>query len=163
MLKRFRFLFLGGVLALLSGCLAPPAPVSQESVFVIWKTPSMRYADQGFLSHEGARHRLEVYANGQAVMKLTVTPSRICSGALCMSAKEFNLRYLSPHYPSGLLAELLAGRPIFGGEGSRRQDGGVIQKITKAGRYAIEYRRLNGSVIFHDTINHIIIEIRRQE
>jgi hypothetical protein len=80
-----------------------------------------------------------------------------------MSAREFNLRYLSPHYPPELLADLLAGKPIFGGVGLRREGAGVIQKITKKGQYATDYRVLNGSVTFHDTINHIVIEIRRQE
>ncbi|WP_148224981.1 hypothetical protein [Nitratifractor salsuginis] len=123
----------------------------------------MRYADQGFLTYTGVKHRLEIYANGQAVMKLTVTPERICSGVLCMSAKTFNLRYLSPEYPPELLAHVLAGEPIFGGVGIQHNGLGVIQKITQEGRYAIEYRVLNGSVIFRDTINHILIEIRKEE
>jgi len=157
-LRLFCVLFLFG----LGGCAFDTAPVPQEGVYVVWKTPGMKYADQGFLYHEGDRQRLEIYASGQAVMQLTVRPTQVCSGALCMSKKEFNLRYLSPEYPESLLDHLLNAEPIFGGRGLKKKDHGFTQKIEKAGRYAIDYSVLNGSVVFRDTINDILIKIRKE-
>jgi hypothetical protein len=160
---KFLGISLGGLLLLgLSGCFGTPKSVPQEGVFVVWKSPAMKYADQGFLYHEGEKVRLEIYASGQAVMKLTVTPSQVCSGALCMSKKECNLRYLSPSYPEPLLEEVLEGEPIFGGEGMEKKDHGFTQRIIKVGAYEIDYSVLNGSVVFRDTINEILIKIQKQ-
>ncbi len=150
------------LLGVISGCMSQKSLVPQEGVFVVWKTPAMKYADQGFLYHEGEKQRLEIYANGQAVMKLTVSPTQVCSGALCMSKREFNLRFLSPYYPETLLERILAGEEIFGGEGMKKKDHGFTQQIKKKGLYAIEYSVLNGSVVFRDTINHILIKIQKQ-
>jgi len=146
----------------LSGCFGEKEAVPQEGVFVVWKTPAMKYADQGFLYHEGTKQRLEIYASGQAVMQLTVSPTQVCSGALCMSKKQFNLRFLSPHYPETLLEHLLEGEPILGGEGMEKKDHGFTQRIKKAGTYDIEYSVLNGSVVFRDTINKILIKIQKE-
>jgi len=146
----------------LSGCMGPELPGTQEGVFVVWKTPVMRYADQGFLYREPSRVRLEVYASGQAVMKLSVTPEQVCNGVLCMDKKSFNLRFLSPEYPPDLLDHLLKGEPIFGGENLVRKDHGFTQRIEKEGHYRIVYTVLNGSVAFRDTINQIVIEIKPQ-
>jgi len=157
-----RYLGSGLLILLLGGCFGERAAVPQEGVFVVWKTPTMKYADQGFLYHEKEKLRLEIYASGQAVMRLTVTPTQVCSGALCMNQKEFNLRYLSPHYPEGLLKAVLSGRPIFGGAGLEKKEEGFTQKLEKKGFYAIDYSVLNGSVVFRDTINNILIKIRKQ-
>jgi hypothetical protein len=162
MSKKLRGSMLGLLLLGLAGCMGPGTPVPQEGVFVVWKTPGMKYADQGFLYHEGTKQRLEIYASGQAVMKLTVSPTQICSGALCMSQKEFNLRYLSPAYPPGLLGRVLEGEPIFGGRGVVKKDHGFTQHIEKKGAYAIDYSVLNGSIVFRDTINDILIKIRKE-
>jgi hypothetical protein len=162
MRKFFSGVGMAGMVLFLSGCIGEKEAVPQEGVFVVWKTPVMKYADQGFLYHEGEKLRLEIYASGQAVMKLTVSPSQVCSGALCMSKKEFNLRYLSPHYPETLLENLLSGRALFGGEGLERKDHGFTQRIKKPGLYAVEYSVLNGSVVFRDTINDILIKIQKQ-
>jgi len=147
---------------ILQGCMGEKQAVPQEGIFVVWKTPVMKYADQGFLYHERGRLRLEIYASGQAALKLTVTPTQVCTGGLCMSKKEFNLRYLSPHYPETLLGNLLEAQPIFGGEGMEKEAEGFTQKIVKPGLYAIEYRVFNDSIVFLDTINHIVIKIKKE-
>ncbi len=156
----FAGLLLWGVL---SGCRTPGLPEAQEGVFVIWKTPVMRYADQGFLYRGKDRIRLEVYANGQAVMRLSLTPTQICSGALCMNPKTFNLRYLSPHYPKMFLIHLLSGEPIFGGEGRKKSEGEWLQEIHRAGEYDIHYRVSKNSIDFRDTINAIVIKINKEK
>ena len=146
---------------MLGGC-SQSKVIPQEGIFVVWKSPAMKYADQGFLYHEKGRLRLEVYASGQPALKLTVTPGQVCSGALCMRAKAFNRRYLSADYPEDTLQRILAGEPIFSGEGRSESQAGFTQKIEKRGDYAIDYSVLNGSIVFRDTINHIMIKIQKE-
>jgi len=159
------FIGLAGVLllGLLNACRSPGLPEAQEGVFVVWKTPVVRYADQGFLYRGKERIRLEVYANGQAVMRLSVTPTQICSGTLCMSPETFNLRYLSPRYPKTFLMNLLSGKPIFGGEGSKASPSGWSQEIHRMDEYAIYYRVSKDSIAFRDTINAIVIKIKKEK
>jgi len=156
-------IFLSGVFAIFFiGCSAGKNTLPQETVFVIWRTPGMKYADQGFVYHEKNGVRLEIYSSGQAVMRLEVRPGEVCADVLCMSGKEFNLRYLSPAYPESLLADILNFRPVFGGVGMDKSDYGFTQKIEKENIYSIDYSVLDGSVVFRDTINRILIKIRKQ-
>ncbi len=135
--------------------------LSQESIFVVWKSPVMKYADQGFLYRDGDGLRLEIYANGQAVMRLTIKGDRICKGALCMDKKSFNMRYLSPNYPDRLLENILEGREIFDSRGVRREKGVLVQKIAKKGAYDIEYSSGADGTVFVDPLNHISIKIKK--
>jgi len=121
----------------------------------------MKYADQGFLYHDGKELRLEIYASGQAVLKLEVTPSQVCTGGFCMSQKAFNARYLSPHYPEAIVEKILKGEALFDGRNLVENGEGFTQEIKKEGLYDIHYSVLNGSIVFRDTINHILIKIRK--
>ncbi len=159
--KRWALLSAMALVLALAGCMKEE-PTPQEGIFVVWKSPVMKYADQGFLYHEKEKLRLEIYASGQPALKLTVTPTQVCSGALCMSKREFNLRYLSPHYPEDTLERILEGREIFGGEGLKRQREGFTQRLKKTGLYDIQYSVLKDSIVFRDTINQILIKIQRE-
>ncbi len=160
MKKSFSILSLLLVGIFFMGC-AEQKAVPQEGIFVVWKSPGMKYADQGFLYKEKDRLRLEVYANGQAALRLTVTPKNVCVGALCLNAKEFNRRYLSAEYPEQTLWGILQGKEIFGGKGLTKREEGFTQHIEKTGHYAIEYSVLNGSIVFRDKINDISIKIQK--
>ena len=152
-------LLLLGIL-FLGGCAGESEP-EQEGIFVVWKSPGMKYADQGFLYKEKERLRLEVYSNGQAVLRLIVKPDRVCVAALCLNGKEFNRRFLSAEYPEEILSKILRGEVIFGGAGLMKRAEGFTQSVKKEGRYAIEYSVLNGSIVFRDKINDISIKIQK--
>ena len=147
---------------IITGCMPQKETVPQEGIFVVWKSPAMKYADQGFLYQEKERLRLEIYASGQAALKLTVTPTQVCTGGLCLSKKEFNRRYLSAAYPEDTLERILTGQEIFGGEGLSRHSEGFTQQLKKAGFYDIEYSVLNESIVFRDKINGILIKIKKR-
>jgi len=129
---------------------------------IVIKSPTLKYADQGFLYQEKDRLRLEIYASGQAALKLTVTPDQVCTGGLCLGKREFNRRYLSAAYPADTLERILEGREIFGGEGVARSRGGFTQTLKKTGLYDISYSVLNGSIVFRDKINDILIKIEKR-
>jgi len=148
-------------IGMFSGC-GKQEPVPQEGIFVVWKSPAMKYADQGFLYQEKDRLRLEIYASGQAALKLTVTPGQVCTGGLCLGKQEFNRRYLSAAYPADTLERILEGREIFGGARVVRSRGGLTQTLKKAGLYDIHYSVLNGSIVFRDKINDILIKIEKR-
>jgi hypothetical protein len=132
-------------------------------MFIVMKTPVLRYADQGFVSRSADQVAVEIYANGAAVMKLQIKKTEICNGSglfSCLSKKEFNTRFLSMYYPKDIMENIFRGKKIFGGLGAEENSRGFTQTIKKAGEYAIHYSVLNGSIVFRDTISHIVIKVK---
>ena len=143
------------------GC-AEPEYQTQRSAFIVLKTPTMRYADQGFIYENEDEVKAEIYANGQAVFSLRITPEKVCEGTFaCVTHTQFNERMLSKAYPDGIVEKIFRGEPIFEGRRLRRTRNGFTQKLVVPYQYQIEYSVLNNMTIFRDTINHILIKIKR--
>jgi hypothetical protein len=155
-------IFLSILVGLFWGCSSvSPSPVPQKSLFVVWKSPSLKYADQGFLYMKPKKLKLEVYASGQPALNISILPSQICTGPLCMSKKSFNAKYLSKYYPENTLESILTAKPIFGGKNLKKSSNGFIQKI-KSSHYNITYKVTDSSVEFIDRASNIIIKIKNQ-
>ncbi len=152
------------IITIISGCsfIDKPKPQQhQTGVFVVWKTPYMKYADQGFLYEEPGNIKLEVYESGQAAMQIAIRDGKICSGNMCTSKSEFNKRYLSANYPPDIVKDILLGHEIMGGKNKKEVIGGFVQTIKEPDLYDIEYSVINGSVIFKDSFNNILIKITK--
>ncbi len=155
-------LFLGVFAVVVSACSTlSPAPVPQKSLFVVWKSPSLKYADQGFLYMKPKKLKLEVYASGQPALNISISPSQICTGLLCMSKEKFNAKYLSKYYPKDTLELILTGKPIFGGKNLKKSSNGFTQHI-KSANYNIKYKVTDSSIEFIDKISNIVIKIKNQ-
>ena len=150
------------MIAVFGGC-SQKEPLRQGAVFVVWKTPVMKYADQGFLYENDEELKLEIYSSGQAALSLTIDSDEICSGLLCMSKKEFNARYLSPSYPETMIEKILTGSEIIQAENKSRIEGGFEQKIERDGLYSIHYIVKHDTVFFDDKLNRITIKINKTE
>jgi hypothetical protein len=163
MQKNWKKAVLGAVLAVvIGGCSGvSPAPVPQKSIFVVWKSKSLKYADQGFLYIKPKKLKFEIYASGQPALSLSIVPTQICTGPLCMSKKSFNEKYLSKYYPEDTLEKILLGEPIFGGKNLKRGDSGFTQKIV-GDNYSIDYSVTDDSIKFIDRKANVIIKIRNQ-
>jgi len=147
---------------LITGC-GEPQFQSEESAYIIWKTPTFRYADQGFIYHSPSQLRVEIYGNGQPLMRLDMKEQEICASFLqCMSKKKFNEMMLSPWYPASLLENVFRGKILFNGEGMVEKRNGFTQTISNGKKYQIHYSVLNNRVIFRDTINKIQIKVIKQ-
>ena len=146
---------------LLVGC--QPDPYKREwSAFIVMKTPVMRYADQGFIYEGKERVKVEIYANAQPLLHLEITPTKVCTGTLsCLSRHRFNQEVLSAYYPDDTIEKIFRAQPIFGGEKLLQTRHGFTQHLVKRGKYDIRYEILNKQVQFRDTINHIVIKIKR--
>jgi len=138
-----------------------PQPQAQKSRFIVMKMPSIKYADQGFISTSSGMTKVEIYSSGTAVMRLEITSSSVCSGSFaCMSKRAFNQKFLSASYPDDTIGRIFRGEQIFAGLGMRSKKGGFGQVVSKSGIYSINYSVLNDSIIFRDTINNILIKVR---
>jgi len=145
----------------LSGC-ATKEYAKQESVFIVFKTPTFKHADLGFMYENAEEMKVEIYSNGQAVMALQIGKEKICMSLLeCLDKKSFNKTVLSQAYPTDILSHIFRGEEIFSGLNRVKTRNGFTQKLVKAGKYSINYSVLNKQIIFRDKINDILIKIKR--
>jgi len=151
------------LLSFLLGACVPKQYTKQNSALIIFKTPTFKYADMGFIYENEEEIKAEIYGSGQAVMSLEITDVSVCMSLLeCMSQKSFNKAVLSSLYPDAILDDIFRGKQIFNGESLEKNRNGFTQKILKQGKYDIDYSVLNNEVIFRDTINTILIKIKKQ-
>ena len=147
---------------LLLAC-APKEYLEQNSAFIMFKTPTFRYADMGFIYDNGNEMKVEIYGSGQALMSLEISESSVCMSLLeCMNKSAFNKQVLNSMYPEETLENIFRGRKVFNGVGLTTKGNGFTQKITKSDKYNIEYSVLNNQIVFHDTINSILIKVKKQ-
>jgi len=143
-----------------TGCGNMPK-MKQKSAFIVIKTPAMRYADQGFVYEGDNKVKVEIYSTGEALLRLTIDRSDICTGMFtCLKKGDFNRRMLSSAYPEDTIEQIFRGKPVFNGQGMVKKRHGFTQRIVREGKYDIAYRVLKNETVFHDTINHIVIKIK---
>jgi hypothetical protein len=144
------------------GC-GQPRFQSEESVYIVWKTPSFRYADQGFIYEAPDKMRIEIYGSGQPLMRLDIGKEKVCASFLaCTDKRTFNARMLSRWYPESILENIFRGRMIMNGEGMIPNRNGFTQNIRYGEKYEIHYTVLNNTILFRDTINKIFIKVVKQ-
>ena len=149
------------LILLLSACTTKEY-AKQESVFIVFKTPKFKHADLGFIYQNSDEIKIEIYGSGQALMSLSIRNENICMSLFeCMSPKSFNKNILSSLYPDGILNHIFRGKEIFSGENITKIRNGFTQKIVKQGKYNIDYSVLNNQILFRDTMNDILIKVKR--
>jgi hypothetical protein len=147
---------------LVSACV-PKEYVEQNSAFIMFKTPTFKYADMGFIYENEEEIKVEIYGSGQALMSLEISETSVCMSLLeCMSKSTFNKEVLHSTYPEDILENIFRGKPILNGVGLEKKGTGFTQKIIKKDKYNIDYSVLKNEVIFRDTINTILIKIKKQ-
>lgn len=161
-MKKYQFLVLFLALIWVSGC-AQHVYTKQNSALIVFKTPTYRYADMGFIYEGREEMKVEIYSSGKPLTSMKLSRGQVCMSSLqCMSESSFNARVLSRYYPEGLLRSVFGGRAIFGKEGYTITRNGFTQKLYQSGKYDIEYTVLNRQIVFRDTINNILIKVQQQ-
>lgn len=142
---------------LFTGCATKSFEQTQSKIFII-KSPQIKFADLGFLRYGGEHIQLELFSAGKVVQRIDIN-HLVCVNEGCMSKSAFNADYLSPHYPSDTLAQILLGRAIFEKEGYKKTDEGFEQRLINADVNII-YRVTSQEIYFKDKLNNIIIKIK---
>lgn len=152
------------MISFLFGACATKEYIEQNSAYIVFKTPTFKYADMGFVYENKEEVKVEIYSSGQALMSLEISGSSVCMSLFeCMSKSAFNKVVLSSMYPEDTLENIFRGKPVFNGLGLESKGGGFTQKIIKKDKYTIEYSVLNHQIVFRDTINNILIKVKKQQ
>ncbi|CAA6819774.1 MAG: Putative lipoprotein [uncultured Sulfurovum sp.] len=159
----FKKISLTSIMVLLLTACSIKEAKKQESAFIVMKTPTIKFADMGFIYDSGSKIKVEVYATGQPLVDLEINTQNICLSLMkCMEKKDFNKEVLSEAYPDTLLENIFRGKPIFEAKNLEKKEGGFVQKISKAEVYEISYSVVSTQRVFRDTINKIVIKVREQ-
>ena len=151
-----------GLVFFLTAC-GTPTYKKENSAFIVFKTPTFKYADMGFIYENSTEVKAEIYGSGQALMSLTIKQKSVCMSLLaCMSKQAFNSQILHASYPEDILSNIFRGNAIYHGQNIKKNSNGFTQNITNTNKYNIHYTVLNNEVIFRDTINHIFIKVKKQ-
>ncbi len=146
----------------LTAC-APKQYAKQNSALIVFKTPGFQYADLGFIYENQKAIKVEIYSSAQPLMSLEIAEKTVCMSALkCMSKEAFNQKVLSAYYPLETLEQIFQGKPIFNQAGLDKKSNGFTQNIASPNKYDIIYTVLNDEIIFRDTINQILIKVKKQ-
>ncbi len=155
-------LFTTILVLLVSGC-TQKLPMREQSALIVIKTPTMRYADMGFISKYDGYTKLQIYGLGQPILSFDINKHTICMSLLeCMSKSEFNRKMLSQNYPDDTLEHIINGEPIINGANLLQNSSGFTQSIVQNGLYDIEYSVTNKNIAFNDKINKITIKVDEQ-
>ncbi len=139
------------------GC-APKRYEKPMPAMIVIKTPTMRYADQGFIYRNGKGVKIQIYSLGTPIFSMRIG-RRVCVKAGCMDEQAFEKRYLGTLYPPGTLAAIFLKRPIFGGENLQCEGERCRQRI-KNDSFDIIYAFDSRSASFKDRKHHILLKIR---
>jgi hypothetical protein len=132
---------------------------NQESAFIVLKTPTIQYADMGFIYKGNSFTKVEIYSMGQPVVSLNINGMNVCMSTFkCMEKKDFNAKMLSSNYPDTLLENIFRAKPIFNKKNLEQKNNGFIQKI-KSNDYDIAYSVDINKTKFKDKKNKILIKI----
>jgi len=151
-----------GLIFFLTAC-GTPTYKKENSAFIVFKTPTFKYADMGFVYENSTEVKAEIYGSGQALMSLTINQESVCMSLLaCMSKQSFNTQVLHASYPQDILDHIFRGKAIYNGQNLKKNSNGFTQKIISHNKYNIQYTVLNNDIVFRDTINHVLIKVKKQ-
>ena len=158
-----KFVYILAVMILFFSACGTQPYLKENSVFILFKTPSFKYADMGFLYENSSEVKVEIYGSGQALMSLKISSDSVCMSQFkCMSKKMFNRELLSSYYNYDILENIFRGKAIFNGMNMTKNSNGFTQEIINEYKYHIKYSVLKREIIFSDTINNIVIKIKKQ-
>lgn len=81
--------------------------LESKSATIIFKTKQMQFYDKGFVTKYRDRINLSIFSFGQVALQLDIYPDRICKSSFkCLSAQDFNNKYLSSSYKENFLYTL---------------------------------------------------------
>ena len=156
-MQKYSILWVSLIVLVIGGCSSKHYSVSEPKIITI-KSPKLKFADTGYIRHEGEAVEAELFTAGVAVEKISID-EKVCVSAGCMSEEEFIREYLSAEYPTDTLRRILLGEPIFNGINTSEQCGGAKTQYIRNEKMDIVYRLKSDMTYFKDRNNGLIIKI----
>ena len=154
-MKKLLYLFM---ILLFTAC--TPNYTKHEASLIVFKTPTMAFADAGFIHHNGEALKIVILVVGQPVFTLELG-RKICLDGSCLSKEKFIHKRLSPYYPRDILQNIFLGKPIFASLNLVKSAGGFKQRLYKEDAYDIYYSVDDGQIRFKDKLAKVLIKSKK--
>ena len=156
-------LFTGMILAstlFMGGCAwrSLQTPLESYAAVVTMKTRTLRFSETAFVRRFPERLEIQVYSGGKLIHVFKVGES-VCTEEGCLSAVNFNRRFLSDHYPPTLFPDIVRGNPINDMAGRTLNEPGE-QRFYMPGRYDVTYRFSGRERFFRDRTNGFLFVMK---
>jgi hypothetical protein len=156
-MQKFFILWVSLITLFIGGCGTKHYSISEPKIITL-KTPKLKFADTGYVRHEGDAVEVELFTAGVAVEKISID-SLVCVSSGCMSEEAFVKEYLYSDYPTDTMRNILLGKDIFAGRGKEEMCDGRLFQFIRNEEMDIIYRRGKGEIYFKDRLNSLIIKI----
>lgn len=156
-MQKFSILWVSLLVLFIGGCTTKHYSVSEPKMITI-KSPKLKFADMGYIRHEGDAVEVELFTAGVAVEKISID-KEVCVSSGCMSEEKFVKEYLYPDYPADTMRRILQGADIFGGINKEELCQGTLYQTIRNDDMDIIYRRKGGDIYFKDRLNSLMIKI----
>jgi len=112
-MKTFNIFLIIIVTIIFTSCTSKQVKLSKSAI-IIFKTPSMKFYDKGFVNIYDKYINVQIYNSGIVALSLDIYKDKVCKGFLqCMSGKEFNMTYLSSTYEDEFLYKLFSSKKVY--------------------------------------------------
>ncbi|WP_291951945.1 hypothetical protein [Campylobacter sp.] len=140
----------------LSSC-ALKNKINSQSVFVVLKTPQIKFADYGFLYEKNKSIIMELYNTSKPVLELKIT-DKICINGVCYLKQNFNKKFFNYEYYGDFLQELISKKQLYKGKNTTLTPCGFSQRLMSK-NYDIFYEVCDNNMSFIDKQSKIKFSI----
>ncbi len=96
----------------LAGC-TYKQPKTTQSATIVFKTPSLKFHDKGFIERYQDNVRLTILNLGVVVTDMTIYKDKVCKNfALCFDGATFNEKFLDKSYDQDFMYNLFTQKDI---------------------------------------------------
>ncbi len=97
----------------LVGC-SQKQPITSQSATIIFKTPSLKFYDKGFVTKYDNYIHLQIFNAGHNVLDLEIYKEKICKSTFkCMKGTAFNNKYLLNTYTNNFMYEIFNKKNVY--------------------------------------------------
>ena len=147
------------LLFLLSGCAIKKEITFSEAYIVTIKTPTIALSDTGFLNRGKNYANVQIFAAGNVLFNLEMMGDYICLDGKCLDKLNFNQQFFHQEHYAELLQDIINKEPIYYGEHLRTTPSGFEQEFDFPQSHIV-YKIENGTLLFKDTKNNILIRFK---
>ncbi len=116
---------LGSLILLLGGC-SYKEPHTTKSATIVFKTPSLKFYDKGFIERYDHKIKLTVLNLGVVVTDMEIYQNKVCKNfAVCFDSATFNDKFLDKSYDNDFLYNLFTQENIY----FKDKEHGVLIKV----------------------------------
>ncbi len=135
--------------------------LTSESYTILFKSKKFKFYDSGFINQHNNSLKVQIFGVGTPVLDMDIYDKSICLNGNCFEKEVFNNNYLNNSYPKETMQNIILAKPIFNSQNLEKNGKNFTQKIYQKEKFDITYKVNSNEIYFKDSLNNILIKIRK--